>query len=253
MLTVASVMTMGIEHRFNDLLDKEIRPALLRVFVMNEKLCDAFENNLSELFPLRMKMFYQLLREGEFDWQVAVEDLKKSVLELKQKIEAGGNIRLAENFAFASTVSIEIMESALEKAHIETPPRDQTDIFLKMTLEDFQNLILLEALPPLTRRNLIEITKTITLLDFAILLVFLSFEKILDVPQSKLEELSICLRDWAQLYGALAQELKLWKTEAIQQKTELGLSETDIIEAKRLAEAGIEDYLENVIKDKQSV
>jgi hypothetical protein len=252
MLTATSVVMVGMKYPAEEILEKEIKPILRDVCTSPELLGDAFEACLSELFSLKMKItYYQLLQE--VNWKGTLGEVKERLPELRKRIEKRGELLLAESFAFALALSIEITNSVLETFQFEMLPKDNISMLLRMKFEDFINLIRLEALPQATQQNLIEITKTATFVDFGTLLTFLYAEEELEIAQSKVEELSLCLRDWAQLYGALAQELKIWRFGIPHEETGLELSEEEIEEERELADMGLGDYLTSILKDEEAV
>jgi len=251
MLTATSVVAVGIEYPLEKIVEGEIEPILREICSNPQPLENAFEIYLPELFSLRMKVIYQLVQQ-EVDWKRALESVKERLQELRERIEGRGDLLLAENFAFALMLAIEITNSVLETVQFKILPKDDIDILPRMKFEDFINSIRLEAIPQVTQQNLIEITKTATFLDFAILLAFLYAEGDLEITKEKLEELSLCLRNWAQLYGALAQELKIWRVGISHEETRLELMEGETKEEKELADIGLGNYLESILKDEEA-
>lgn len=252
MLTATSILTVGIEYPLEEVWEEEIEPVLHKICSDSQPLEKTFEIHLSELFSLRMKTIYQLLQEG-VDFKKVFEAIKERLPELEKKIEKRGRLLLAENFAFALTLSIEITNPLLETYQSEISSKDDIDRLLKMKFEDFISLIHMEALPQMTRQCLIEMTRMATFLDFAMLLTFFYAEKGLEVAENKLSELLICLRNWAQLYGALAQELKIWRTGAPREEVEFELRTEEVEDEKELADMGLKDYLESILKHEETI
>lgn len=251
MLTATSILTMGVDHRFDDALEKDIKPALERVFSGPEPLCVAFESRVPELFGLKMNMARQLLQEG-FDWDEGLEKASELAQNLTRQIAAAGNSLLADNLSFASWVGIDVTRSLLASFELRSLSGGELHVVTSMTFDDFRTLILLEPLPTAVRHRLIDITKVATVLDFATLSAFFCFQGGLTAPASRLEELSLCLRDWAQSYGALAQELGIWRPKVLHEAHWVKVNEEDIEEEGELAEAGIEDYLEGILRHERS-
>ncbi|MBI4288451.1 MAG: hypothetical protein HY671_08505 [Chloroflexi bacterium] len=250
MLTVTAVLPVGMGSLTDDLVENELRPVLQRVYSGSEVLPKAFDARMSQMFSLRMGIAYRLFRE-EVDWEKALGESQSQLRELTKQIEADGNLLLAENFGFASEIAIDVSRAVLEASRSEGVSRDAS-VFLKLNYDDFLSLLRIEALSPLTRQNVLEITRAATFLDFAIISVALYVEEALEIPRDKLAELSVCLRDWAQLYGALARELGIWRQEPACVRVGSRLQEDDARNEQGLANSGLQDYLKGILEEEQS-
>jgi hypothetical protein len=239
------------KYPWSETLYNEMTEMVNRILASRDTLDKAFMIYLSDLFSLRMNISYHLLQE-DIDWKSALAEMKVIVLKVKEMIGETGNILLADNFGFAANVVADVTGSMLETYNLDIVKGAQ-EMVCKMTLKDVEASLQLQAIPLVLRENVIEITRTATFLEFAIYLVLLYSEREVEIPKEKLEELPFRLRDWAQLYGALAQELQISNVvREPQQEIKFRLQKDEIREEQELAEMGLEDYLEGILKNEHN-
>lgn len=224
---------------------------LIKDFVESkETLYRWAEKHISELFSLRMKAFGLFIKEG-INIEEALLKIKELIAEIRGKLVAKGNSILAENFFLGAELVTNVSLDILKKIYPQDVSEKEIEVMFDLSFKDYVAFVKFEDIPQKEKDYLIELTKAVTYFDLAFLITVAYAEGNIVLTEEKENELSLFLRDNAQLYGALAMELGLWKEKfkGFELEPEYTLPEEELKEEKELADMGLDDYLRNILKE----
>ncbi|MEO0118556.1 MAG: hypothetical protein ABIK66_05485 [candidate division WOR-3 bacterium] len=171
----------------------------------------------------------------------------------KSRIKKDEEMVLFENTLFSLKVVIKVLNSILK----QYPLSDQKleEIETDISYEQLKVAIKIEPISERIKNSILKLVETSLSLDFALILAILFILQIYKFSKKRIIELSKLIKDLAQEYGGLAINLQLWKPDIekiIPKKISYPVSQEIIQEEKELADAGISDYLKQIIDEEEN-
>ncbi|RKZ24534.1 hypothetical protein DRQ20_06950, partial [bacterium] len=222
---------------------------LVNDFVNTElSLPEWAEVHFPELFSLRMKSISWVIKQ-----KIDMEDLLPEMEEFFKGVSDGLKKKkaelLAENLYFAATLVVKVSFNILNLSKWENISESGLEKIASFSLEDYKTLLRFEDIREELKKDLMELTKAVTFLEISFILATWYEEESIDLIPQKEHELAFFLRDNAQLYGAIAKELGLWRESFSEPEYFFPLPEQELVEEMEMADAGLEDYLKNLLEE----
>jgi len=209
------------------------------------------KEHLPQVFDFRLEML-RLVIDNKIDL------LKYSELGIEALKEAYGSandeliLELIENLIFTFKTTIKISGSI--SSNFQGTLEEFAHGLVQMDYKQMKFAIQLEPLPRALKGLISKFVDTSLCLEYAVLLGAYFIVEPSKYAHEKIRDLSCLLRDWTQEYGAQAMELKLWSPECDKnlRRGSGSVSDEDIHLEQKLADTGISDYLDQILKEEQS-
>lgn len=233
-------------------IENEIEKLLNLIIKSRRPLEKNINNLLSEIFDLKIKLLKWAIKK-EFDFQKISQELLIELEQAKSRIKKEEEMVLFENTLFSLKVVIKVLNSILK----QYPLSDQKleEIETDISYEQLKVAIKIEPISERIKNSILKLVETSLSLDFALILAILFILQIYKFSKKRIIELSKLIKDLAQEYGGLAINLQLWKPDIekiIPKKISYPVSQEIIQEEKELADAGISDYLKQIIDEEEN-
>lgn len=202
---------------------------------------------MPEIFDLRIELVKWVIERG-IDLRKNVQELLIELGRAKGEVKTQSESILIENALFSLRTAIKITNSILFQYPLSKQKLEKIDI----SYEQIKVAIEIQPLPDTIKSSILKFIDVSLSLDFALIVAVSVIFKKCKLSKARISELSRLLRDWGQEYGALAIDLQLWKPEierVIPEKIHYSTSGEIMEEERQLADAGIYDYLKQIIDE----
>lgn len=223
------------------------------ILISGKKIQLSVDEILKDIFSIRIRAIKYL-----YEYIEPSEMFKEAYLEL-EKLKSNPKLHiLAENILFALRCNHRVINSIIEASNFESDTHGSTsEKNLKIsvnqlpviTLEHFISIIKSSIPDNSLAQKIIDLTNASLYIEFVILAAVIIKDKQLKIANKIINELAFIVADAAQNYYAITYELEFIKSKTSSQSFEPVIQDEKFIEEQqKLANIGLKDYFNNLVK-----